>query len=223
MILVFDLDDTLYDEISYVRSGLRAVADFMAQQWHLEPPDTYDRLTRALQNDGRGRIFDPVLLHYGRLTKANVKRCLGIYRRHKPVIRLHRAGEECLSRFDSDSRYLVTDGNKLVQSNKVEALRLKPRFERVFITHRFGIRHAKPSPYCFQLIAKTEGVSPQNIVYVGDNPVKDFVGLKPLGFKTVRVLTGVHRDVRLSRCFEADVSIPSLDELTPHLIEELQG
>lgn len=221
--MVFDLDDTLYDEISYVRSGFAAVADFMAQRWELDSSAIYDRLTHALKTDGRGRVFDSVLSHYGRCSKSNVQRCLGIYRRHKPTISLHDAGEQCLRRFDSYIRYLVTDGNKVVQSNKVEALRLKPRFERVFITHRFGIRHAKPSPYCFQLIAKTEGVSPQNIVYVGDNPVKDFVGLKPLGFKTVRVLTGVHRDVRLSRCFEADVSIPSLDELTPHLIEELQG
>lgn len=223
MILVFDLDDTLYDEICYVQSGLRAVADFMAQQWHLESSAIYRRLTRTLNEHGRGRVFDTVLSHYGRLTQANVHRCLGIYRHHKPLIKLHRAGEQCLRRFGTDTRYLVTDGNKLVQYNKVKALGLEQRFKRVFITHRFGIKHAKPSPHCFKLIAKAENLSPHNIVYIGDNPAKDFVGIKPLGFKTVRVLTGMHSDVRLPQRFEADVSIGSLDELTPELIDKLQG
>ena len=33
MIIVFDLDDTLYEEITYVRSGFKAVASYLSQTY----------------------------------------------------------------------------------------------------------------------------------------------------------------------------------------------
>ena len=35
MILVFDLDDTLYEEISYVKSGFKKVSDFMKSEYEI--------------------------------------------------------------------------------------------------------------------------------------------------------------------------------------------
>lgn len=223
MILVFDLDDTLYDEIQYVESGFRAVANFVASQWQHDSTEVYDRLINALSSKGRGHVFDSVLSSYGRLSIRNVKRCVGVYRRHIPSIALHQAGERCLKRFCARPKYLVTDGNRLVQHNKVVALNIEPQFKRVMITHRFGLAKAKPSPYCFQVIASLEKAAPQQIVYIGDNPAKDFVGIKPLGFRTVRVLTGAHKSVRKPSRYEADISINTLNELTPALLEKLQG
>lgn len=222
MIVVFDLDDTLYDEIRYVESGFQAVASFAADRWGLNSTEVFEQLNHILARRGRGQVFDAMLSYFDLLTKTNIKYCIGAYRGHAPSIKLHRAGASCLKRFKAWPMYLVTDGNKLVQYNKVKALGLQSRFRRVMITHRFGVHHAKPSPHCFQVIAKDEGVEPKQVVYIGDNPAKDFVGIKPLGFKTVRVLTGVHREVRKSKRFEAHTTIDTLDELTPQLLDEFQ-
>ncbi len=222
MILVFDLDDTLYNEIQYVESGFKAVANFISGQWQQDAVEVYDRLMDTLSSKGRGEVFDSVLLSYGCLSKKNIKQCVGVYRRHVPSIALHQAGERCLKRFQDWPKYLVTDGNRLVQHEKVVALGLEPHFKRVMVTHRFGIARAKPSPYCFQLIAEAENAAPQQIVYIGDNPAKDFVGIKPLGFRTIRVLTGAHKAVRKSDRYEADITIKTLNELTPVLLKRLQ-
>jgi putative hydrolase of the HAD superfamily len=117
--------------------------------------------------------------------------------------------------------YIVTDGNKLVQHRKLAALNLLSRVKRSFITHRFGIRHAKPSPYCFQRICALENTSPQQVIYIADNPVKDFVGIKPLGYKTIRVLTGQHKSTVMPPAFEADRQIHSLAELDWALINTI--
>lgn len=109
--------------------------------------------------------------------------------------------------------YLVTDGNKIVQQNKVEALGIAHYFKRIFITHRFGIKHAKPSTYCFELIRKAEKCEWQNMVYVGDNPVKDFVNLNRLGAHTVRVLTGAHRNINTLAEFDAEKVVNDLLEV----------
>ena len=223
MIMVFDLDDTLYNEIHYVESGFKAVSGFISSQWQLNRDEVYNLLIQALSSKGRGHVFDSVLSYYGQLSKQNVRRCIGVYRRHMPSIELHKAGARCMKRFHSWPRYLVTDGNKLVQNNKVVALRLQPQFKRIMITHQFGVARAKPSPYCFELIAKAENLEPPQIIYIGDNPAKDFVGIKPLGFRTIRVLTGAHRNVCKPDHYEAETTIKTLDELTPAFLEQLQS
>ena len=113
--------------------------------------------------------------------------------------------------------YVVTDGHKMVQAKKVAALKLDGLMEKVFITHRYGVRRAKPSTYCFERIKEREGCEWSDLMYVGVNPAKDFVGLKPLGAQTVRVLTGMHRNVRSAKRYDAHHTIPTLERLEPLL------
>lgn len=221
-VLVFDLDDTLYDELSYVDSGFRAVARFLADAFQVEYDAAYQSMKHRLAR-GRDRIFDEMLSEFGLYSRRNVRRCLSVYRLHKPAIALYPEADACLAFFKDWPLYIVTDGNKLVQQNKIEALELKTRVKRYFITHRFGLRNAKPSPYCFHRICEAERVGPQQVVYIGDNPQKDFVGIKPLGFLTVRVLTGQHQAVRKPAEYGADFTISSLKELDKAFLAEIFG
>ncbi len=221
LVLVFDLDDTLYDELTYVRSGFRAVAEFLRREYGLAVQDSYIDMVERLQN-GRGRIFDDLLIRFGLYSKRNVRSCLSIYRMHKPEIELFADAAECLQRFQHLPIYIVTDGNKLVQKNKLIALGLYHRVKLCFITHRYGVKNAKPSPYCFWKICEREQVSAQEVIYVADNPRKDFVGIKPLGFHTVRIIRGQHKDVELEAEYEAECRIHSLAELSEDLLERIK-
>ena len=223
MIIVFDLDDTLYDETTYVRSGFRAVAAFVQREWRVPRARMFAAMVRHLEREGRGRVFDTALAEFGIRTRAAARRCLAVYRGHSPDIRLSAAGARCLRRFADQPKYLVTDGNARVQEAKVAALGIRRLFRRVFVTHRFGRQHAKPSPYCFQRIAALERAAAREIVYVADNPRKDFVGIRPLGFRTIRVLTGPFGRQRAHAGFDAEVAIAGLDELTPALLDRLSS
>jgi putative hydrolase of the HAD superfamily len=109
--------------------------------------------------------------------------------------------------------YLVTDGHKLVQQRKVEALGIERWFSKTYLTHRFGVRHAKPSIYCFERIRERERCGWSDMVYIGDNPAKDFVNLNQLGVQTVRVLTGAHKDVTAQAACDARHTIRDLSQL----------
>lgn len=222
MIIVFDLDDTLYDEKSYVKSGFSAVADFMHRKWKVFAKEAYDFMLEALEKKGRGHIFDEVLRHYNIFSKANVKKCLSTYHFHQPKISLFPDAERCLRRFKNYPLYIVTDGNKIVQHKKILALNLNHMVKKVIITYRHGRKNSKPSPYCFFKIAEWEKVKPRQILCIGDDPNKDFIGIKPLGFKTIRILRGEHKDTRLTPHYEAYNNIGTLDELTPKLLKELE-
>ncbi len=221
MILVFDMDETLYEERTYVESGFRHVAAFINERFGFPEEVGYRLMMETLEQEGRGKIFDAVLQRFGRLTQTNIQKCVTVYRSHPPRIHLRPDAIRCLDRFHHLSLYVVTDGHKVAQDQKARALGLYQKVRKVFLTHRYGREHAKPSPYCFNKISSLEKTMNRNVVYIGDNPHKDFVGIKPLGFNTIRIRTGVYKDVEMPEAYEAHVDIASLDELTPQLLELL--
>lgn len=212
MILIFDLDDTLYPERSYVQSGFSAVADYLQAERGWDAAESLSIMTLALQREGRGAVFDRLLAHHGEHRRSAVLACVKAYRHHEPRIQLADAARRLLDRL-APPLYLVTDGHKLVQHNKVMALGIEPLFAKVYITHRYGVRHAKPSIHCFERIRARERCAWSDLVYVGDNPAKDFVNLTPLGVRTVRVLTGEHREAVAKPGYDATQVIDTLDQL----------
>lgn len=220
MVVVFDLDDTLYEEMTFVKSGLKAVARYLHAEFDVPKEEACVFLSDRIKL-GRKNILDDLLKHFGLYNKKQLRKCLSAYRLHDPSIELNEEADRCLLRLKDYPLYVVTDGNKVVQKNKLDALSLPERVKHCFITHRYGLHHAKPSPYCFNKICKMEKVDPKDVVYIGDNPNKDFVGIKPLGFKTIRVMQGAYKDVEKPQRYAADRRIDSLDELTEPFLRRI--
>ena len=222
MILIFDLDDTLYDESRFVDGGLKAVARHGEERWGWDGVKSLDRLREILARDGRGKVFDRWLEEHEAWSQGRARDCVRAYRNHSPDIELFPAARRVIERYRPHGPlYLVTDGNKDVQRNKVDALELWPDFKRIFITHRFGVAAAKPSTHCFEHIKAEAGCAWRDMVYVGDNPAKDFVNLTPLGVSTIRVLTGAHKEILASPGHDALITIPDLDALPDVLATRL--
>jgi putative hydrolase of the HAD superfamily len=219
MVPIFDLDDTLYLERSYIESGFMAVAQQLENAYGWPTVDSMNQMFSTLKLEGRGKIFNRLLQIHNCETKKNVRQCIDTYRKHAPNIRLTNDADFILGFFKNRS-YIVTDGHKLVQLRKVIALGLESRLKKIFITHRYGLRHAKPSVHCFDLIKKLEKCSWQEMFYVGDNPAKDFVNLNQLGVHTIRILNGEHANVDAKIEYEAKHIIHSLNEL-PNLLKEI--
>jgi len=213
-VIVFDMDDTLYDEYDFVKSGFNVVAEYLSSQYQLDKQEMYNWMWEAVLENGRGAIFDNLLKKYDLHSKTLVRKCISLYRLHKPRIHLPKNSEEVLKELSKKySLYLVTDGNKIVQQNKVTALNLEKYMKKCYITYRYGRKHSKPSPYCFHLIEKKEKVDSSQIVYIGDNPTKDFVGIKSSGFRTIRIMTGQHKKIEMPVEYEAEIRINCITEL----------
>jgi len=213
MILIFDLDDTLYMERLFVMSGFAAVSKMLEDMYGWDKSDTLSEMLSILAKKGRGAVFNELLAQKQHQSGKLVWRCLQTYRQHKPNIALDPDAKAFLESNAGRSMYLVTDGNKIVQSNKVRALGVDKYFKKVFITHRYGTHNAKPSVYCFDLIRKLEHCSWNEMAYIGDNPGKDFVSLAPLGVLTIRVLTGEHANANALPSHDAKFTIPSIGHL----------
>jgi putative hydrolase of the HAD superfamily len=208
MILIFDLDDTLYQEKTFVKSGINEVAQFLSKKFNLDYGLIYEDLLAILSQHGRGEVFDIFLKNNNIFSKKLVRQCISKYRLHYPKIKLYPEALEFLKRCKFPL-YLVTDGNKIVQGKKIEALGIEQYFEKIFITHNYGIKSAKPSLHCFEVIRKLEGCDWSKVWYVGDNPTKDFVSLNKVGANTVRLLMGAYETVEAPTDFDAKIKLTS--------------
>jgi len=214
-VIIFDLDDTLYAEIEYVKSGLKQVSKYFSILYNLDKNEFYNQMINILEKKGRVQIFDEVLKKFGYYTKLNVQKALSVYRTHIPKIKLNHDVLSLLTYYQNKDipLYIVTDGNKIVQDNKIKALGLEKYVKKVFITHRHGRIHAKPSTYCFEKILTIEKVDAQDAVYIADNINKDFVNIKKLGFNTIRIKQGMFKDLVKSNEYNAKVELENLVEI----------
>lgn len=220
MVLIFDLDDTLYEELSYVRSGFRAVSKYINQKYNINEETVFNELYNQVLIS-RNNVFNIVLKNYNIDSKSVIKKSLMIYRNHFPEISLYSDAVSCFKRFSDIDKFIVTDGNKVVQNNKCKALKLDKIVNKCIITHRYGIKNAKPSPYVFTLLSQKLKLLPSQFIYIADNPNKDFIGIKPLGFKTIRIKRGMFCNLLLDENHEADITINSLDEINENLLRKL--
>ena len=213
-VIIFDLDETLYSEIDYVISGFKVVAEYLECKYKLIDKKSFQSLKAILDKDGRGKVFDTFLQRNNIFSQTELKKCLSIYRSHQPNISLYNSAKLYLKKnYKEKSLYLVTDGNKITQEKKIKSLNIEEYFKKIFITHRYGTKNAKPSLYCFEIIKKIEGCDWADMIYIGDDPTKDFVSLNEVGAHTVRLLKGRLSKKRVTKVFDAKYKINDIEEL----------
>lgn len=212
MIVAFDLDDTLYRELDYVESGFRAVADHVSALHPITSDEAYELLIESVERDGRGRQFDDLLRAIGAFSVRKRDLLVQVYRQHKPRIELPAESGYILRALAAEGHrlFLVTDGNHHVQNRKVEALGLRSYVEHVYLTGRYGRGATKPGTRVFELMLARTRAEAADLVYVGDNPRKDFIGVRSLGGSTIRVLTGGFAGEVAAPGYEPDLTVNSI-------------
>ena len=220
-VLSVDLDDTLYRELDFVESGFSEVAKYIASSTQLDKSLVLSELNRNLRKFGRGQVFDMTLKHFEVFSVSEVRRCLSVYRGHRPKISLAPQVKEVLDLVSQElPLYLVTDGNRLVQRRKVQALGIKPLFRGIYYTRDHGLVSEKPSLTCFESILRAEEISWGELMYVGDNPRKDFVSLRASGAITVGTQDGPYSGATLPSKFHPEIKIQTFVDL-PVLLRQI--
>lgn len=189
--VVFDLDDTLYDEIEYCKSGFEAVADFLAKE--LEAPAA-ERIFKALWErftaGNRRSTFDAALDELGIKHDGKfVQQLVDIYRSHVPNLTLPHDSRDVLCELGAKyTLALLTDGFLPAQKLKVQSLGIEGFFKCIVYTEQLGREYWKPSPAGFEKIIEMLDTKPENMVYIADNEKKDFIAANKLGFATVQLI-----------------------------------
>jgi putative hydrolase of the HAD superfamily len=191
------MDDTLYLERDYVRSGFLHVGALVERK--LGVSGFSDVAWELFENGQRGDIFDRTLSRIG-LSGSNclVRELVEAYRNHRPDIALAADALECLRIFRPEYQLgLITDGPTASQENKASALQLDRWIDFQILTGRWGVGFYKPHPRSFLTMQEQTGTSGSECMYVADNPSKDFTAPIKLGWTTVRIRrdNGLHSQI----------------------------
>jgi len=191
--VVFDLDDTLYDEIDYCRSGFTATAEFLAGLPQMPSAERiFEVLWQQFTTGNRTKTFNTALEQLGIVAADSDKLItdlIEVYRNHVPKITLPADSRDVLDQLTGKyTLAMITDGFLPAQKLKVQALGIENYFKCIIYTEALGREFWKPSPAGFKKIMQILNTEPKNIVYLADNEKKDFIAPNKLGFLTVQLI-----------------------------------
>ncbi len=175
-VICFDLDDTLYNEIDYLRSGYKSIARSLEKQWQPLLARMFS-LYRAGSN-----AFEYVEKHYG----LSINDQLELYRNHLPEIKPFAGVKALLEAIavQEGKIAIITDGRSVGQRNKIKSLGLEDRIDLILVSEETG--YDKPHPHNFNLILQE--FPEHDYCYIGDNLAKDFIVPNQLGWQTICLL-----------------------------------
>lgn len=213
-VFVFDLDDTLYYEADYVRSGIRFVVEYLDRT-----------LGRSLSNKLLNELFGnkheiPPTDWLQKVAEAyevkhSIESLLWIYRLHPPTISLDpETSLFVISIAGNAPTYILTDGRQITQKLKLNALGLGQI--PCLISEQFDSE--KPNELRFRLIMEKH-TDRTNCIYIGDNLNKDFLAPNRLNWATVGIRHNprmIHRpkpDLKLTSDHHPKLWISSIAEM----------
>lgn len=224
--VVFDLDDTIYPERDYVMSGFRTVASYLTRLLGCDERECFSELQSLFDEGARRSAFDRWLEMRGIDDPTLVPTLISIYRNHVPDIT---PSADALALLHAlRARYLlgvITDGSVEVQSRKLDSLGIRPLLDEAIVTSELGESFWKPNPLAFKVMLERFGVDPDAAVYVADNPMKDFLGARRAGMRSIRFRGrhGLYADLEPSTPEHApDEEIRDLADL-PSALERLRS
>ncbi len=181
-VVIFDLDDTLYNEIDFLKSAYKEISVKIACEVKVSNETIYNEMLGYFYN--KENAFKKILFKYK--CSFNLPGLLNLYRNHLPQIRLTQDRVEVLN-FLKDKGFnlgLLTDGRSVQQRNKIKALNLTQWFSEIIISEEFGSE--KPNINNYKYFENTFGDG--SYYYIGDNIKKDFISPNRLNWETICLL-----------------------------------
>jgi len=176
-VVVFDLDDTLYNELDYLRSAYLHIARTLAPD---DPQGLFVRMFSLFRS--KQDVFGILSDTYG-VSKSEL---IDRYRQHEPDIKVFDGVMEVIQNIKKKKGRVavLTDGRTATQTNKIKALGLYEMLDKLVISEEIGTE--KPSEKNYR--ALQEAFNLDVYYYIADNLKKDFITPKQMGWKTAAII-----------------------------------
>lgn len=195
-VIVFDLDDTIYKEIEFLKSGYGSIINKLDEDFSIEL-----NIGNLLKDYYNGtNVFEKIVNH-NISKKVTVAYLLDIYRNHIPDIIINYTNKQTIVKLKEKGFILgiITDGRVKTQRNKLKALGINMLFDEILISEEFGSEKTNENNFLH-----FEAKYPEfQYYYIGDNIAKDFVIPNGLGWTTIGL-----RDVNSLNIHSQKVNVP---------------
>ena len=176
--IVFDLDDTLYKEIDFVKSAYIYINSYINVRFNL---DLSNSIKKCL--DGEVNFYDLINSKLHPDQNFPIEKYLELYRFHYPEIKLSDDTTVFLNKIISHNIdfSIITDGRSISQRNKIKALGLYDLVKNIIISEETGFE--KPHLNNFKILDRI--YHNKKLIYIADNTSKDFFAPNSLKWNTI--------------------------------------
>lgn len=222
--VIFDLDDTLISEKRYIESGYKHISKLLSKKLQKDEQELYQILITVFNEDTKNvfnRMFDMIGVIYN---QNDVLELVEAYRNHVPTIDFFEDVLPCLKSLKEKGLNLgiITDGYANAQQQKIDAIKASNYFDEIIITDKLGREFWKPHPRAFETMKEKLNTEFNEMIYIGDNPEKDFHISSIYPIQTVRIYRdGVYSEKSYLNEVKEDYSIYSLKELNQIINKKL--
>jgi putative hydrolase of the HAD superfamily len=204
-VVAFDLDDTLFNatDLSWEAriSGLKAmiskglnielkkaslILNEIVKEYGSNNSNHYNIFIRRINR------FEPQI-EFISSSKKNMYVTTAVMAYHEQKIKMIEPFEDvvpCLREIKSMGikTAIISDGIPIKQYEKILRLGIDEFVDLIVISDEIGVR--KPNPKLFEYCLKKFGISGEESIYVGDNPVKDLIPARMNGMFSVYIHRG---------------------------------
>jgi len=187
--VIFDLDDTLIAEKQYIESGYNHIAEILSHDINRPQQKIFDMMLN-LSSINHQNVFNKLLDEYKvQYTDEDISKLVEAYRNHEPKISFFDDVLPCLKLLKEKrvKTGIITDGYLSAQRNKLKTLGADKIFDYIIMTDELGREFWKPSARAFEIMRDKLDVEFNEMIYIGDNPKKDFHIGKIYPICTVRI------------------------------------
>lgn len=217
-VVVFDLDDTLYKEIEFLKSGYRKVSDFVKKRYGIDARTAYYQLLDWYHKGENA--FARLNEQYG--INNPIGDYINVYRYHHPSLKLSEGAKMTLTKLKEMEVILgiISDGREITQKQKIKALGLTEWIDWDCILINEDKNHFKPNHWSFDRMMlhcyKQYSCTALDFYYVGDNPTKDFLAPNELGWTTIMLEDNgknIHKQETMTGAYVPKISIAEIERL----------
>jgi FMN phosphatase YigB (HAD superfamily) len=187
--IMFDLDNTLFEETDYLFQGYEKIALYLSKKHQLSTFDIYKYLSLNFKFDDRSNLFDNMLEEFN-IPQFELPNILDILRTYTPYQKIQLYPELKQVLIEIKSKFvpfvIVTNGNVTQQQNKIKHIdwgNLKP------LVYYANNCSPKPSPQIYFdciLPRYRESIKKGKIFYIGDSKI-DQIFAENIGFDFIDV------------------------------------
>ena len=176
--IVFDLDDTLFKEIDFVKSAYIYINSYINSRFNID-------LSKSIKKclSGEVNFFDLINSKLHPDQNFPIEKYLELYRFHYPEIKLSRDTSVFFEKIliHNIDFSIITDGRSISQRNKIKALGLYDLVKNIIISEETGFE--KPHLNNFKILNRI--YSNKKLIYIADNTSKDFLAPNSLNWDTI--------------------------------------
>lgn len=191
--IIFDLDNTLYDEIEYLSKAYIHIGNKISKlSNHFSAQDISNYLLEEFKSNGRKNLYQKLITKFNGINYS-LSDFLDDLREVVIPENSIQIKEQFYSFITSNINnykfFIATNGNIIQQENKIRSVNIpfKNRFNIVYCD-AFGNNKRKPNPFFISYISKSFDIRPNDMLFIGDS-IEDYEAARSgkIDFLTVEV------------------------------------